>query len=260
MLKFQRSFKYYVDLVFQQSKAALRVEASRGYLGVLWWIIEPIMYMLIFYMAFAHFFHRGNVDYIMELLIGLVSWKWFVSTVVMGSNSLMANANLMNQVYLPKIIFPITTVVVNTFKFLIILILLLLFLQFSSKTISWTWAILPVIISLQLMLIMSLTCLFSAVMPFFPDFRIILENIMLMFFFISGVFVDISTLPLKLQKYLYLNPMATLISMYRKILLHKELPNSQGLVFIFIFSLILFSLSLVLFYKYDRIYPKISVR
>jgi len=260
MLNFQKSYKYYFDLVFQQSKAALRVESSRGYLGVLWWILEPIMYMLIFYMAFAHLFHRGSADYIMELLIGLVTWKWFVSTVVMGSNSLMANANLMNQVYLPKIIFPITTVVVNTFKFFIILILLLSFLQFSSKTISWTWAVLPVIITLQLILIMSLTCLFSAVMPFFPDFRIILENLMLMFFFISGVFVDISTFPLKLQKYLYINPMATLISMYRKILLHKELPGSQGLLYIFILSLILLSFSLVLFYKYDRIYPKISVR
>jgi lipopolysaccharide transport system permease protein len=253
----QRNWRYFVDLVLQNAKAGLRAEASRGYLGVLWWIIEPVMYMGIFYIAFAHLLHRGNENYVLFLLTGLIVWKWFHATVTSGSNSLMANAGLMNQVYLPKIVFPLTAIVINFFKFLIIFILFLTFVQFTSTKTSLTWAFLPLLIITQFLLIVSVTSLLAAIMPFFPDLRVILENIMMMFLFLSGVFFDIYKLPASIQGYLMLNPMAALISMYRKLLLNGVPPNWHQLYLVILFSLSVLIMALLLFHRFDRVYPKI---
>lgn len=245
------------DLVVQKAKAGLRAEASRGYLGVLWWIIEPVMYMTVFYIAFARLMNRGDDNFVVFLLTGLIVWKWFASTLNTGANSLMVNANLMNQVYVPKIVFPLVNISVNTFKFLIILILLLFFLQFTTVKATWTWLFLPILVFIQLFFVVATTSLFSAILPFFPDLKVILDNVLMMFLFLSGIFYDISKMPTELQNYLMLNPMAVLILMYRNVLLKGITPNWYYVFMIFMISLILLFISILIFRRFDRIYPKI---
>lgn len=252
-----RNWRYYVDLITQRSIAGLRAEASRGYLGVLWWVIEPMIYMVTFYVVFAHLFRRGDENYIMFLLTGLIVWKWVHSSIITGSNSLMVNAGLMNQVYLPKIVFPLTSIAINTFKFLIILSIFLVVLQFTPTKPSLTWICLPILITTQLLLIVSVTCLLAAIMPFFPDLRFILDNILMMFLFLSGIFFDINQLPDSIKNILYLNPVATLIMMYRKVLLNSAVPDWQQLFFVLSFSAFTFLVAGWLFHRFDRVYPKI---
>lgn len=253
----RRKISNLVDLVLQQARAGLRAEASRGYLGVLWWVIEPIMYMSVFYIAFAHILNRGDKSFVVFLLTGLIVWKWFHSTLNTGSNSLLANANLMNQVYVPKIVFPLTNIAVNTFKFIIILILLLVFLQFASSGINWAWLLLPILIFTQLFLIVAVTCLFAAVMPFFPDLRIIIDNVLMMMLFVSGIIYDIGKLPENLQEILMLNPMAILIGMYRNVLIEGIPMNWLHLVSILAFSALIMTIAAYIFHRFDKTYPKI---
>ncbi len=245
------------DLVIQKARAGLRAEASRGYLGVLWWIIEPIMYMSVFYVAFAHLLNRGDESYVIFLLTGLIVWKWFHATISGGANSLAANAGLMNQVYIPKIVFPLTSIAVNFFKFLIILLLLLIFLQFTSAKVTWAWLLLPVLVLTQLALITAVTSLLAAVIPFFPDLRAILDNVLMMLLFLSGIFYDIDKLPESFKGYLTLNPMAPLIAMYRKVLLEGVPPDWHQVMGIFAFSAVVMLVALWFFRRFDRIYPKI---
>jgi len=249
--------KYLFDLVIQEAWAGLRAEASRGYLGVLWWVIEPVMYMSIFYTVFAHLMHRGDENYVMFLLTGLITWKWFQATVNTGASSLMNNAGLMNLVYVPKIIFPLTNIAVNTFKFFIILALFLTFLLFSRVPLSPVWLLLPVLVAAQLLLIVALTCLLAALMPFFPDLRVILDNLLLMLFFLSGIFFDISQLPASIRQYLVLNPMAALIDMFRALLIKGLPPDWQPLMLVVLLSLLILTVALRLLRRFDRVYPKI---
>ncbi len=251
------SVRQIADIVFQKAKAGLRAEASRGYLGMLWWVIEPIMYMTVFYIAFAHLYHRGNADYVLFLLIGLITWKWFQSTVNTGANSLIANIGVMNQVYISKIVFPLTYVAINTFKFLIVLLLFITFTQFRAIDVSMVWGYLPLLVFVQLILIIAVTCFLAAIMPFFPDLRFILDNILILIFFLSGIFFNIKNLPQHLQKYLQLNPMADLIIMYRNLITQGIPPDWQQVYIITLSSIALLLLSILLLNRFDRIYPKI---
>jgi lipopolysaccharide transport system permease protein len=249
--------RYFIDLVYQNARAGLRAEASRGFLGMLWWVIEPVVYMGVFYIIFAHIYQRGDENYVVFLLTGLISWKWFQATINTGANSLIAGAGLMNQVYLPKIIFPLTNITVNTFKFFLILLLFLIFLQFTAVQPSWNWFLLPALVLTQLLLITAITCFLAAVMPFFPDLKVILNNVLTMVFFLSGIFFDINRLPESFQHYLLLNPLAVLISMYRQLLLRGLLPDWYQLLMIFLFSLSLLLFAIAIYKRFERTYPKI---
>lgn len=253
----QMDWGYFKDLVIQKTWSGLKAEASRGYLGVLWWVLEPIMYMAIFYIVFVHLFKRGDGNYIAFLLTGLTVWKWFNATVSSGANSLIANASLMNQVYLPKIIFPLTVVAINTFKFLIIFSLLVVFLVLTSATPSPVWLFLPIVIATQLFLIIAVTSFFASIMPFFPDLKLIIDNVMMMFFFLSGIFFDIGTIPGFKQKILLLNPMADMIFMYRHLLLKGLPPSWHQLLYVICFSSVLFLSAHWILGRFDRVYPKI---
>jgi lipopolysaccharide transport system permease protein len=249
--------QHYVEIIWFKAIAELRAEAARFYLGFLWWVFEPVLYMSAFYIVFGIIFERGGEDYVPFLLCGLVVWKWFGSTVIACSNSIAANSGLMQQVYLPKYIFPAIVVVTNSIKFLVVFALLLIFLIIYGYSPSVSWLSLPIIIILQLLLISAIGSMVASLIPFVPDFRLLLDNIIMLFFFLSGVFFDITNVAGDLQYILKLNPMAVLIESYRLVLIDGSWPDSGYLFVVFVASLAGLLLASRLLNRYDRIYPKV---
>ncbi|HPQ27545.1 MAG TPA: hypothetical protein PLQ82_03640 [Desulfobacteraceae bacterium] len=60
----------YIELVFFKAYANLRSEAARTYLSFLWWIIDPVLFMSVYYVVFAVLLQRGTKGYIPNLSIG----------------------------------------------------------------------------------------------------------------------------------------------------------------------------------------------
>lgn len=249
--------QHYIETIWFRAIAELRAEAARFYLGFLWWVFEPVMYMSAFYIVFGVIFERGGEGYVAFLLCGLVVWKWFGSTVTACSGSIAANAGLMQQVYLPKYIFPAIVVVTNSIKFSVVFFLLLIFLVIYGYPPSVTWLSLPLIIMLQLLLISAIGGLVASFTPFMPDFRLLLDNLIMLFFFLSGVFFDISKVAGDLQYLLKLNPMAVLIESYRTVLVDGGWPDFAYLAVVFVLSTGGVLLAAKLLVRYDRTYPKV---
>jgi lipopolysaccharide transport system permease protein len=247
----------YLDLIRYKVYAELSAEAARTFLGILWWLIEPVLYMSVFYLIFGVMFQRGGEGFVYFLLVGLVVWKWFDSSIRNGMVSLQTNAAVIQQVYQPKFIFPMIVVLINTFKFLFVMLLLLLFLLVSGKSASIAWLALLPLIGIHFLLIAGITSLFATVIPFVPDLKWVVDNGLTMMFFLSGVFFDISTLPEPFQGWLRLNPMAVLIENYRSVLLLEQMPDWGQLFWVLLFSCMLVATALRVFTRYDRIYPKL---
>ena len=249
----------YIELILYKTYADLTAEASQTYLSFLWWIVEPLLYMTVFYFVFGLLYLRGGgADYVPFLLCGLTFWKWFDSTVRVGSNSIRINTHLMQQVYVPKIIFPTITILQNTVKFSIILALLLVFLQVYGIDIGVTYVSLPVLIVVQLLFIAACTYLLCALVPFVPDIAQFIGNGMVLLMFLSGIFYPIETIPQAYQNYFYLNPMATLLEAYRDTMLYARWPNWTALGWVSLASLVVLWVAHRLFVKFDRVYPRMA--
>ena len=218
----------HVELILVKAWAEIKSEASRAYIGFAWWFIEPILYMGAFYLLFGTGLRYGGEHFVYFLLCGLLPWKWFASTLSNGSQALPANIGLIYQVYLPKYIFPLVTVTVNTAKFLLVLPLLLLFLHLSGFAAGASWLALPALIVCQFLLIAASTALLSGIIPYLPDLRYVIDNGLLLMMFLSGVFFDLNAFDGLLGMLLRLNPVAVLLDGYRTILIDGAWPTAAS--------------------------------
>lgn len=248
---------HYLDVVFYRAFTEIKTEIYSQWLGLLWWILEPLLYMGVFYIIFAILGLRGGGDIVPFLLVGLVPWKWFAASVYTGSVSIKRAAALIQQIYVPKYVFLCVSVLTSLMRFIVVLSLLLLFLVFYGYQVTPAWLDLLPVIFVQGLLVFGVAGLFAALIPFVEDLLILVTNGLTLMFFLSGIFFDISKAPASLLPYIYLNPMVTLIEAYREVLLEGREPNWLALLGVGAFAFALTMAALYLLRRFDRHYPKV---
>lgn len=248
---------HYLELIHYRALGELKMELSRLYLGLLWWVFEPLLYMVAFYIVFDLLFQRGGEGFIGFLLCGLVPWKWFNNAISYASNSLIANAGLIQQVYVPKIIFPAIVVVTGFYKFLVVLLLLMGFLWIYGYPPNAAWIALPLVILVNFTLVLGGASLVAFIVPFLPDVKMVLGNVLVLLMFLSGIFYDITQLSTQQQAWFELNPIAGLFTLYRTVLLDAQWPLWGDLFGLGLLGLVLFVVSFILFRRYDRVLPSV---
>jgi lipopolysaccharide transport system permease protein len=247
----------YIELIAYRALADFRSEVSRMYLGVLWWVLEPLMYVLVFYIVFGLGFRQSSPTYVPFLLCGLIVWKWFESTVRTASGTVAQSVGIMSQVYLPKVVFPLITVATNTLKFLIILGIFLVFLHIYGIAVQASWLWVLALIPLQLMFVAAVAVLAAGLVPILPDINHAINYGMTFLFFASGIFFQVTEMSAKAQHLLWFNPALRLIELYRGALMRGEAPSLGSVAYIAAWTVALGLASVVLYKKMDRVYPRL---
>ncbi|MBC9252901.1 teichoic acid ABC transporter permease [Pseudomonas alcaligenes] len=249
----------YKEILLYGVYSDLRTEVARRFLGFLWWIIDPVLYMAAFYVVFALALRQGGTDYAPFLLIGMVVWKWFDSTVRQASVAIVGNAALIQQIYIPKSLLVLIQIFSNAFRFAIVLGLLLVFLLAIGKRPSLHWlALVPVILT-QLYLVTAVGLLLSGIIPLAQDFKQVVDNLLMVMMFLSGIFFTSERMPEALRFAFELNPMVVLIQAFRSVLLHNQWPDFAHLLYVIMVATPLLVLAVLFIRKNERRYPKLML-
>ncbi|NJB67556.1 lipopolysaccharide transport system permease protein [Desulfobaculum xiamenense] len=248
----------FISLAFYKVGANLRAEVTRYYMNYLWWVLEPLFSMGIYYVVFGIFMHRGTPNFIWFLLVGLTSWLWFAKAVGHCSASIFNARSLLMQIQLTKTFFPLVTCIQDTVKQLFVLTLLLPGLAIVGGSVTWCWSALPLLLIIQFLLILGCGFLAAAIVPFFPDLKFIIGTGLQLLFFATGVFYDIEKFVLPQHRpILYLNPMAGLIKNYRTVLLDGAWPDWEYLGCVLLASIVLIAVATAMIRRLDHVYPRI---
>jgi lipopolysaccharide transport system permease protein len=247
----------YIELITYRALADFRSEVSRMYLGIVWWVLEPLLYVAVFYVVFGIGMRQASATYVPWLICGLMVWKWLDSSARTAAGTIAQSVGIMSQVYLPKIVFPMITVLTNCLKFLIILSIFLLFLYFYGIAVQVSWLWLLVLIPLQLLFVAGVSALFAGLVPILPDLTHAVNYGMTFLFFASGVFVNVRDMSPKAQHLMQFNPASCLVEMYRNVLLRGERPSVISAVCVLCWAAVLFVISALLYKKMDRVYPRL---
>lgn len=250
------TFRHYKNLVLHKAYADFRAEAERTYLGVAWWVLEPLIDMLIYYLVFAVFLRRGEEDFVPFLLTGLVAWRFFSVAVLRASNSILNNANMVRQIAFKKIMFPIVAILTCTFEFIFSLLLLFLFLTIYGYRLSIHFIAFPLVLVVELLLVLALAFPLSALVPFFPDLSKLLAYGMRIMFFMSGIVFSVSRLPSEARFVLQFNPALTIIDSFRDVLMYQRWPQWQHLGIVFAISLLSIFFGIRLISRFDPLFAK----
>ncbi|XQW85889.1 ABC transporter permease [Thalassotalea piscium] len=252
--------KHYRDIIFYKALVQLKSEASKTYLSFIWWMLEPIIFMGIYYIVFAVILKRGTEDFVPFLLIGLVTWRWFSNSVQSSAGSIDGALGLVSQLNFPKIILPSITLVMVAFKFLIIFTLLLVFLWIYGFPITKAYYALPLVLLTQHFINTAVANLVATIVPFVPDLKEVIRHILRIAFYLSGVIYAVDKLPENIQQYFDYNPMSQLIANYRGILMHGEIPDLIQLAYFACTAFIAVILSTLLLRKLDPIFARVLLQ
>lgn len=256
----EKSIIHLSNLLFHTVRARLANELRLYYLHFVWWFVEPLLDMGVYYVVFAILLKQETDNFIPFLLTGIVFWSWFNRSLQNSSLSILHAKELIAQTDIPKSFFPIATVFQDVVKQSFVLGVLLLFLLLYGLPVTWSWMALPILVIVQLILIIGLSIFLAAVVPFFPDLKFIITAGLQLMFFASGIFFDIDRTVIPVHRtFVYLNPMAGLIRNYRIILLHGLWPDWFYVLATLLSVLTLLVFSLLMIRRFDHIYPKIVI-
>lgn len=234
----------FIILVDTKAKMSLKAEASKLYLSFLWWIIEPILFVLAFYFVFGVLLQSRQENFLLFLMCAKIPYMWFSKAVTTASGSIVANRGIISQIDIPKTIFPYASIQISLYKEIPVFLLLFGMSAYYGfvPTMEWFWLI-PLFLVMYLMIVAF--GLFTAILVCYADdVRMVISMGMLFLMFVSGIFFDISTIHQPLQDYLLTyNPLAFLCDAYRKILMHKGMYDiNHMLVLLGIFVAAIFTL------------------
>lgn len=258
-MKFFNDIKKYWSYTVKSAKAELKSEVASSYLSWLWWILDPLLFMMVYTFIAVIVFEKGGKYFPIFVFIGLTMWNFF-NTVILGSVKIVKNNSaIVSKVYVPKFILVLQKMMVNGFKMAISFILVFLMLGIYRVPVDYHMLyIIPILIVL-LVVTFGISNLMLHFGVFVEDLRNVMTVVMRLFFYMSGIFYSIEDrVPAPYNDLLqYVNPIAFLINSGRHSMIYSETPARKMLLLWGAVGLLLSALSIRLVYKYENSYVKV---
>lgn len=259
MKRFFNNIKKYYKYAIYSAKAELKSEVADSYLNWLWWIIEPVCFMLIYTFVFGYVFKNSEPYFASFIFVGLTCWEFF-NRMINGSVKLItSNRDLVTKVYIPKYILLLSKSFTYLFKLSISFAITIILMLFQHVPLSWHMIFfIPILIVLYLFSFgVGLILMHFGVT--FNDLANLTNIGLKMVFYVSGVFYNISkrlkgTLSHVL---LFVNPIAFIMNESRKVLISSAFPNFIFLGIWFLVSILLCMLGVHVIHKNENSYAKV---
>lgn len=256
-IKFFRDIKKYREYIQNSFFTELALDNSRSYLGFLWWLLDPLFYMLVYILVVSVILGRGGPDYPVFVFSGLLIWRWTSSTINQSIKSISAKKNLINSVYLPKTLFPFIKNNINFFYFSISITILVPFLIVYKIPLTYhIIEIIPVII-VQYLLNFGISLWLSHLGVLYFDVDKFLAVFIRTWYYLSPGLYALEIVPDALRPLMWLNPLTTTMVSSRNVFLYGQHPVYPGLLAWGAVSLLIIYFGLRNIYIFDRTYAKV---
>lgn len=226
------NFSRFVSLVHTQAVLSLKAEASKLYLSYLWWILEPLLFVLVFYVVFSVLLTNRTENFLLFLMCGKIPFLWLAKSVNSAASSIVANRGLIGQLDVPKVLFPYTAVQIALYKQWAVFLVLLGVVMGYGLMPELNWVYLLPLFLVQYLLILTLAIACALLVSFIPDTQMLVNMGITFLMFCSGIFWDVRSIGnLQLQEWLLIvNPLLFLIESYRDVLMYRSSYNMHHLV------------------------------
>ena len=257
--RFFRDIRKYWHYALRSAMATLKAEVAGSYLNWLWWILNPISFMIIYTVIFGVIFHAAERYFSLYVFVGLTMWDFFSHVVTHSVKMVKNNKNIVSKVYIPKFILILSDMIVNAIKMGISFGVVAVMMLVYRVELTWeTLFILPVLLGM-FMLSFAVGNLVMHFGVYIQDLPNIINIVLRLLFYCTGIFYDIEKrIPIPYNYWvLRLNPIAAFITQARGALLYGRITH-WGLLYAWIgLSVLLCVWSVRVVYKNENGYVKV---
>ena len=215
----------YRELTLAMAARELRDRYSGQVLGILWAIAHPVFMIGIYIFLFVIVFKIKiagvpgmPMDYTTYLLSGMIPWLAMHELLVRSSSAISSSANLVKQVVFPIEVLPVRTVLTSLLTMAVSLAVLVIYTFATHGSIPWTYALLPVLILIQVIWMTGLAYILSTMGVFLRDTKDLMQVGAMMCQYLLPIFFLPNQVPELFRPVLYINPFSYLIWCYQDLL------------------------------------------
>ncbi len=259
MKRFFKDVPKYFEYAVFSARSDLKNEVASSYLNWLWWILDPLLFMLVYTFIALMVFQKGEEYFPIFVFIGLTLWNFFNKTVIQSVKIMRANSSIVTKVYLPKYILILNKVLVNGFKMLVSFGLIVIMMLIYRVPVSWRVLYIFPIVAVLVLWTFGLSCFMLHFGVFVDDLYNVMQVVLKLLFYLTGIFYDISK---RVQEpwnsiLLTVNPVSMLIQSARNCLIYEKMPFQKLIVLWGAASLFVCWLGILTIYKYENSYVKV---
>ncbi len=221
------NFKKYKFLLFQLVSRDFKVKYKRSVLGIVWSLLYPVLTMTVMALVFTNMFRMSTpgVNYLVYLMTGLVIFNYYSEASNLAMSSVVGNFGLINKVYIPKYIFPLSKCLFVGINFLLTLIPLYALIFITGVGVNIYHLLLPFAFICLFMFTVGMGFILSTISVFLRDMFYIYGVMITLWMYVTPIMYDFAIIPEKFQLIFKLNPLYWIIKFVREIVLYARVPN-----------------------------------
>ncbi len=250
-------------------QADLKKKGSDTVLGNIWWVLDPLLQMVVYVILVSVIFQRTTPDYPLFIFAAILPWKWFTSSVYDAITSVVGQERLIKQIQFPKIILPTATTFAGVANFAFGMIPLAgLLALFYSDRISPTLVFIPLIAAVQFVFTLAFSFVVAGINVFFRDIANVSRHALRLWFYLSpGLYSAAAIEKLKetnpvIAQVMAINPFYTFFESYRNVIYGTpagapSMPLWGHLAAWLVGSIVLLVLATLLFKRLEPAFAKV---
>jgi len=198
----------------------LRDRTARRYsgslLGVAWSVLSPLLTLIAIALIFPLLMRMRMENYVVYLFSGLIVWRFVVSSLKVGGESVLSNKVLVQKVALPSLLYPVVVTLSEFINFILVFLSLNVVGMFLDFVVSPHWGYFALAAAVTLLFCIGLAAVFSVTVVYFRDIKHIVDVITQAFFYLTPIIYPISMIPEQYRVYLDLNVFMHFVELFHQ--------------------------------------------
>ena len=250
----------YRDLIELFVKRNIVVQYKQTILGPLWYIIQPVLTVIMNMVVFGDIakMSTDGMPQALFYMAGNICWFYFSDCLNQSSNTFIANQSMFGKVYFPRLVVPIAVVISNLLRFVIqvglfVVLYLYFFVKGAPIAPNWTILLTPLLVMMLAGLGLGFGILISSLTTKYRDFTILFTFIVQLWMYATPIVYPLSMVEKGTLRTLILaNPMTSIIEAFKYATLGQGYFSWFALGYSFLFMSVLLLFSVAIFNKVQR--------
>jgi len=251
-------------LILYLVRADLKKRGADTVLGNVWWILDPLLTMLVYVLLISIILKTEIDAYPLFVFCAILPWKWFSSSVADAVTCITTRERIIKQVNFPKVVLPMAAATggVASFTFGLIPLLAMLVLLYRDHVSVWVLA-LPAVALVQFVFTLAVALLAAAITVFYRDVGNVANHVLRIWFYLSPALygaeqvADLTKSQPAIGTLYHLNPFATLFESYRDLIYVGQAPDWTALGLVLLASLALLVVAVLIFRRLEPAFAKV---
>ncbi|WP_354500379.1 ABC transporter permease [Paenibacillus favisporus] len=243
------NFIKYKDLFIELVKKDIKLKYKNSYLGILWSLINPLMMMVVLTIVFSAIFRNHIENFPVYVLTGRLIYSFFSEATNFSMDSINANSQLIKKVYVPKYFFPLSRVCSSFITTLIAMLPIFVIMLVTNMKFHATILLIWVPLLILLFLSMGAGLILATITVFFKDMKHLYSIVLTVVMYMTPIFYPANIIPEKYHFLIRLNPLYSVLNMFRDNLMYGKLPTLTDLLLSIIYAVLFIFIGFYMFYK-----------